>query len=233
MIKILIPTYNEAQNIEAILSAVRSILPEVDVLVIDDSSPDGTGDIVCSLAKDDRHIELLSRSRKEGLGKAYIDGFKNVLQVPKYSHLIMMDADFSHDPTYLPDLIKASDGQGMVIGSRYVAGGATEGWEGWRKKLSAGGNMYTRTITRMPIKDLTAGFNLISTEALRNIDLERIDSSGYAFQIELKYILWKSGAKITEMPIHFKQRREGESKLSGHIISEGLLAPWKLILRNL
>lgn len=232
MITILIPTYNEAKNIAGIIARIREVVPEARVLVVDDNSPDGTGAIVEGMASTDAQVRLLARPRKEGLGKAYVHGFAEVLQDPEVTHVHMMDADFSHDPDYLPLLHAAARTHELVIGSRYVAGGATEGWENWRRYLSSGGNFYCRLITGMPLADVTAGFNLIATDALRRIDLARLDSSGYAFQIELKYLLWKAGASAIEIPILFKNRREGESKISNHIILEGLTAPWKLILRN-
>ncbi len=232
MIKILIPTYNEAKNIAGIIASIRSAIPEAHILVIDDSSPDGTGAIVEELAKNTSCINLLSRKGKEGLGKAYLHGFQETLKNSDVTHLVMIDADFSHDPEYLPQMIEAAKSRELVIGSRYIKGGATEGWEDWRRYLSSGGNLYSRLITGMPIHDTTSGFNVIATDALRRIDLEKLGSSGYAFQIELKYMLWKAGVIPLEIPILFKNRREGESKISNHIIAEGLIAPWKLKLRH-
>ena len=143
-----------------------------------------------------------------------------------------MDADHSHDPMYLPALLAAAEHADVVTGSRYINGGGTEGWELWRRMLSIGGNWYCRIITGMPINDATAGFNLIRTELLRHVPLQKLDSSGYAFQMELKHLLWKHGARCVEVPIIFRQRRGGESKLSGHIIREGITAPWKLLLKR-
>ena len=143
----------------------------------------------------------------------------------------MMDADFSHDPEYLSEMLNRRSQADVVIGSRYIPGGSTEGWEPWRKALSNYGNLYSRFVTRMPIYDMTGGFNCMSAAALRSIDLDSLDLSGYAFQMQLKYAFWKKGYIIHEIPIVFKNRREGESKISNHIILEGLLAPWKLRLK--
>jgi dolichol-phosphate mannosyltransferase len=232
VVEIIIPTYNEAQNIAGIIVRVRELLPDARILVVDDNSPDGTSAIVKEIALKDPNVRLLARAGKEGLGKAYLHGFREVLENPDVTHLIMMDADFSHDPEYLPQLLDRTKTHELVIGSRYIPGGGTEGWEGWRRYLSSGGNFYCRIITGMPINDMTAGFNVISTGALRRIDFDRLDSSGYAFQIELKYLLWRAGVVPLEIPILFRNRREGESKISNHIIVEGLIAPWKLKLRN-
>ena len=232
MIEILIPTYNEAGNIASIIARVREVVPQARIRVIDDNSPDGTGKIVADIAARDPQVRLLSRTGKEGLGKAYLHGFSEALKDESITHVLMMDADFSHDPEYIPELIAKSADHELVTGSRYIPGGATEGWEGWRRYLSTGGNTYVRAILGIPVHDVTAGFNLIATDALRRVDFSRLDASGYAFQIELKYLLWKSGARPAEVPILFRNRREGESKISNHIIAEGLLAPWKLLLKN-
>lgn len=233
MIQIIIPTYNEAGNIREIIARIRESAPEARILVVDDNSPDGTGSIVAEIALQDAHVQLLSRGGKEGLGKAYLHAFQESLKDETISAVIMMDADFSHDPEYLPVLIRTSEGIHAVTGSRYVPGGATEGWEGWRRYLSTFGNIYCRIITRLPVHDVTAGFNLIPTNALRAINLEALASSGYAFQVELKYMLWKNGTTFKEIPILFKNRREGESKISNHIIAEGLIAPWKMVYKHL
>ncbi len=229
---ILIPTYNESKNIEEIISTVIDFAPEVYIKVIDDNSPDGTGKIVEKLKQKYPNLSILSRVKKDGLGNAYIAGFKEVLLDGSSTHIITMDADLSHNPKYLKEIIKESSDYDLVIGSRYISGGKTRGWEFWRRALSFFGNLYARLITWIPINDLTGGFNCISVEYLRKIDLNKISSSGYAFQMEIKSLLYFAGAKIKEVPIIFDNRAEGESKISNHIISEGLLAPWKIIFNK-
>lgn len=232
VIKILIPTYNEAGNIEGIIVRIQEVLPEAEIVVIDDSSPDGTGKVVSAIAEKNKNVRLLSRDRKEGLGKAYLYAFENILKEPSVEAIVMMDADFSHDPAHLKEFIEKSKEYDVVIGSRYVPGGKTVGWEPWRTALSKYGNAYAKAITGAPVRDLTGGFNLISINALRKVSSSDLDSSGYAFQIELKYLLFKAGARIIEVPILFSNRKEGESKISNHIIGEGLLAPWRLKLKH-
>ncbi len=229
---ILIPTYNESENIEKIISVIAQTVPEVFVTVIDDNSPDGTGAIASRLAITYPCVSLLSRQKKEGLGKAYAHGFREVLCDETATHVIMMDADMSHDPKYLKEMIEQSKRYDMVIGSRYVSGGKTVGWETWRRALSYFGNVYARVITGVPIHDLTGGFNCISLSKLRTVDRNAIDASGYAFQIELKYLLYSHGATIKEIPITFANRAEGESKISNHIVGEGIVAPWKMVWRR-
>lgn len=225
---IIIPTYNEKKNIDRLVEDIFSILPEVCILVVDDNSPDKTYERVGELQKSYRHLLLLRREKKEGLGKAYLDAFKYILEDPQLENIIMMDADYSHDPRYLPQLFCEAGHFDVVIGSRYILDGGTEGWELWRKLLSRFGNYYSMFILKMPIFDCTSGFNLIKADFLRKLDLAQIDASGYAFQIELKYLLWIMGAHIKEIPIIFKKRVCGESKICGHIIHEGILAPWKI-----
>lgn len=226
---IVIPTYNERENIGPLVGKIFSLLPEdVLVLVVDDNSPDGTADEVRKLQKDFPRLSLLLRSRKEGLGKAYIDAFLSVFKNGDVEKIVMMDADLSHDPNYLLEMFQHAMTHSVVIGSRYIKGGGTVGWELWRRILSRCGNFYCRFITRMPVHDCTGGFNIIDANLLRKIDMTKIDTSGYAFIMELKYALWKAGASFKEVPIIFKNRSGGESKISGHIISEGILAPWKM-----
>lgn len=225
---VIIPTYNEKDNIKSIILDIFKITPGINVLVVDDSSPDKTATVVKSLQSEYSNLSLLERPRKEGLGKAYLDAFRSVLENNEIRRVIMMDADFSHDPKYLPELLEAAKDFDVVVGSRYVKGGGTIGWEFWRRFLSKFGNVYSRRVTGMPIFDCTGGFNLIKTDFLRKIDLSCVAMSGYAFQIELKYLLWRSGAQFKELPIIFKNRLSGESKISNHIIREGILAPWKI-----
>lgn len=225
---IVIPTYNEKDNIGEIIPTVFKIAPEIGILVVDDNSPDKTSEVVKNLQSQYLNLSLLERPRKEGLGRAYLDAFQTVLKNNEVKNIIMMDADFSHDPKYLPEMLETAKNFDVVIGSRYVRGGGTVGWEFWRRFLSKFGNVYSRLVTGMPIFDCTGGFNLIKTDFLRKIDLSSVAMSGYAFQIELKYLLWRAGARFKEVPIIFKNRLSGESKISSHIIREGILAPWKM-----
>jgi len=225
---IILPTYNEKGNIASIIDRILLAVPSAHILVVDDSSPDGTADIVRQIEKTNLAVKLLVREKKEGLGRAYLATFMHVLKDQQYDFLVMMDADHSHDPAYLPTMLLRAKDHDVVVGSRYCKGGGTEGWELWRVLLSRFGNLYCRVITGIPVYDATAGFNVLRTSMLRLAPLQGIDLSGYAFQIELKYLLWRHGARITEVPIVFKCRREGESKISNHIIREGLIAPWKM-----
>lgn len=229
---ILIPTYNEAENVERIVSSIFDLYKDIYVKIIDDNSPDGTALIVHKLVQKYPHLSLLSRKGKEGLGKAYMNGFMEVMRDPAFTHIIMMDADMSHNPVYIKDMIRESEKYDLVIGSRYIQGGGTVGWEMWRKMLSLCGNLYGRMITRMPINDMTGGFNCIKIDNLKKIDLNTVDASGYAFQMQLKYSQYLSGVSIKEIPIIFSNRFGGESKISNNIISEGIIAPWKMILKK-
>ena len=229
---ILLPTYNESDNIEPLIQKIFGVLPDARVLVVDDSSPDGTADIVRRMMKGDTRINLLQRARKEGLGRAYQAAFLEGLKDPSNKIFIMMDADFSHDPVYIPEMIRMAESADIVIGSRYCSGGSTEGWTLWRRVLSAGANKYCRLVSGMPIADATAGFVLIKADILRSANISSLGFSGYAFIMELKHHLWQRGARLAEVPILFKERREGESKISNHIILEGVLAPWKMRLKK-
>lgn len=232
MITVVIPTYNEKENVAMIVARVRASLPEGRVFVVDDSSPDGTAEIVREIMKSDPHVQLLIREKKEGLGKAYMHAFREIIKDRDVRTVVMMDADFSHDPKYVPEMVGKRESHHVIVGSRYVKGGATIGWELWRRLLSFFGNLYSRIVTGLPIRDLTGGFNAIDADYLRKIDFSVMDMSGYAFQIELKYELSRLGAKFAEIPIVFTNRIGGESKISNHIIREGILAPWKIRLRK-
>ena len=225
-VRILLPTFNENDNIEAIVREIFHTAPDVEILVIDDNSPDGTASTVKGLRAEFPNLHLLFREKKEGLGKAYLAGFAE--SIDSTDALITMDADFSHNPAHLSALIAAGKAHDLVIGSRYTKGGGVDGWEPWRQILSGGGNFYARSITGLPIRDCTSGFMLLRTSVLRRLDLTHIGASGYAFLMELKYRLWRSGARIAETPIIFRARRGGESKLSGHIVGEGFRTPWRL-----
>lgn len=227
---IIIPTYNEKENIGNLIPKIFASAPDVFIVVADDSSPDRTAQIVEDLKCKYSKVSLISRKKKDGLGRAYINAFFEVLKDKEVRTITMMDADFSHNPKYLPEMIKKSREYDVVIGSRYILGGETVGWEFWRRALSYFGNFYFRLITRLPIYDCTGGYNVISTQLLRKIDFSKMDMSGYAFQMELKYLLYKSGGSFIEFPITFVNRVGGESKISSHIISEGIIAPWKIKL---
>ncbi|MBI5140480.1 MAG: polyprenol monophosphomannose synthase [Candidatus Vogelbacteria bacterium] len=229
---VIVPTYNERDNIEKLCPEIFRLLPDISVLVVDDNSPDKTSDVVKNMQKKYPRLLLLERPGKEGLGRAYIDAFNFVLRDGTFDSLITMDADFSHDPKYLKPMLEESKNHDLVIGSRYINDGATEGWEFWRRMLSYWGNQYSRLVTSAPIHDCTGGFNLLKPRFLNRLDLSRFGASGYAFQIELKYKLWKAGAKVKEIPIVFRNRLEGESKISNHIIKEGILTPWRLVFKK-
>jgi dolichol-phosphate mannosyltransferase len=227
---VVIPTYNEKENIKVLIPLIFQTIPGVSVVVADDNSPDSTGKVVLDLKYKYPNLSLITRENKGGLGGAYTNAFREVLKDLDVKTVVMMDADMSHDPKYLTQMIKESDKYNVVVGSRYIDGGKTVGWELWRRVLSFFGNLYCRLITGLPIKDCTGGFNVISADSLRKIDFSKMDMSGYAFIMEIKYLLYKSGATFFEVPITFVNRVGGESKISSHIISEGILAPWKIKL---
>lgn len=229
---IVIPTYNERTNIMALVPAIFHLLPAVSVLVVDDNSPDGTAAAVTELTKSFSNLSLWLRPGKAGLGPAYLDGFARALSDPEVRTVTMMDADLSHDPRYLPEMFARSRRFGVVCGSRYVPGGSTQGWELWRRVLSRAGNVYARTVMHLPVRDCTGGFNVIQATFLRQLDFDRFTLRGYAFIMELKYALREAGATFTEVPIVFKNRTAGKSKISNHIIQEGIFSPWKIILRK-
>lgn len=229
---IILPTYNEKENICPLVDEIFSILPEINILVVDDNSPDGTAIAVEELMTKYPNLLLLKRPEKNGLGGAYIAGFKKLLADAEIKNIFMMDADFSHSPKYLPQMISHSEDYGLVTGSRYIKDGGIAEWELWRKILSACGNFYVRTLLGRHIHDWTGGFNCINADYLRKVDLDKIDLSGYAFIMGIKYFLIKAGVNVKEIPIVFEARRGGESKLSQHIIREGIVAPWKIFLKK-
>ena len=227
---VIIPTYNEKENIEAILDAVYGLGQDFHVLVIDDGSPDGTADIVRSLQSRFNHTVFLEeRTGKLGLGTAYIHGFKWATS-RGYQYIFEMDADFSHNPADLVRLYEAckTGGADVAIGSRYVKGGGVKNWPRNRIILSKGGSLYTKMILWMPIADQTAGFMCYKKEVLETINLDEIHFAGYAFQIEMKFAAWKLGFKLKEVPIHFEDRQFGESKMNRGIVKEGILGVLKL-----
>ncbi|MBN1944681.1 MAG: polyprenol monophosphomannose synthase [Bradymonadales bacterium] len=224
---IIMPTYNEKENLEAIIEAIHQVADDLHILVIDDGSPDGTGEIADRLAASEPRIFALHRSGKLGLGTAYITGFKWALE-RDYDQIFEMDADFSHNPSYLPAMRQALERYDMVVGSRYVPGGGTENWSWFRKLISRGGGFYSRLILGMKTRDLTAGFVAYRRATLQAIDLDAVSATGYGFQIEMKYRVHRQGLSIGEVPIFFEDRKRGTSKMSGAIFFEALLHVWKL-----
>ena len=225
---IIIPTYNERENITVLIPEIRKKLPDAHVLVVDDSSPDGTSECVKELSKTIENIFVLDREKKQGLGRAYISGFKWALK-QDYELIFEMDADFSHDPKYLPDFIEAAENADLVIGSRYISGVNVINWPMSRLLISYFGNFYAG----IPIRDCTSGFKCFHSRVLKSINLNKVDSSGYAFQVEMNFHVWKQGFHIKEIPIIFTDRRVGESKMSSKIVREALILLWKLRLMSI
>lgn len=224
---VIIPTYNERENIANIIPAIRALLPTVDILVVDDNSPDRTQDVVKEIQAKDPHLHLLPRKGKEGLGKAYIAGFKWGLE-QGFEGLCEMDADFSHRPEDLVKILTALHSADFVVGSRWVDGGAVANWSLSRKFISRGGSFYARQILRYPLLDWTGGFNAWKAGTLEKIGLDFVKSEGYSFQIELKYRALKRGLHGVEIPIRFEDRRAGTSKMSSRIVFEALRRVWSM-----
>jgi dolichol-phosphate mannosyltransferase len=224
---VVLPTYNESENIDRVLRRIRHSLPEATVLVVDDGSPDGTAEIAETLGKEIGSIELLRRHQKSGLGSAYRDGFRWALD-RGFDACVEMDADLSHEPESLPTLVDAlTDGCEVVVGSRYVPGGAIPNWAWHRRLLSRGGNLYASALLGLGVADSTSGFRVYAASVLRRIDLDHIRADGYGFQIEMTYQAIRSGASVVEVPIRFVDRVEGESKMSAFIVVEALgLVTW-------
>jgi dolichol-phosphate mannosyltransferase len=219
---VILPTYDEAENLERIANAVLEQLPASGrVLVVDDNSPDGTGEIADRLAASNDSVSVLHRERKEGLGPAYLAGFRVALDGGA-ERIVEMDADFSHDPAYLPKLIGAADEADLVIGSRYVAGGGVTDWGPMRRFISRGGSAYARWALGLPIRDLTGGFKCFRREVLESINLDTIEARGYAFQVETTYRAIKAGFRVVEIPIVFRDRTDGTSKMSKSIVAEAM-----------
>ena len=220
-IVVLIPTYNERENLPLIVSRTRAAVPEADVLVLDDNSPDGTGAVADGLAADDVQVHVLHRLAKEGLGAAYLAGFAWALD-HDYDVLVEMDADGSHQPEQLPTLLAAMAGADVVLGSRWVPGGSVVNWPLHRKALSLGGNVYTRVLLGMPIGDATGGYRAYRASALRSMDLHDVASQGYCFQVDLVWRAVRRGLTVVEVPITFVERTIGDSKMSQGIVGESL-----------
>jgi dolichol-phosphate mannosyltransferase len=227
---VIIPTYNERPNLERLVAELMRI-EDLHVLVVDDASPDGTGTEADRLAATNGgRVSVLHRAGARGLGLSYIDGMQAVLRT-EATHICQMDADFSHDPADIPRLLTASAEADLVIGSRYVAGGELRNWPAHRVALSRFANLYVRSITRLPVRDCTSGFRCWRRELLGRLPLDRVVSDGYAFQVEMAWQAYHAGGQITEVPIVFVERRQGASKMSGGVIVESMLLPWRLAAR--
>jgi dolichol-phosphate mannosyltransferase len=225
---IVTPTYNEKDNLPRFIAAVRGAAPEAHILVVDDGSPDGTGDIADAIAKKDPNVRVMHRAGKQGLGTAYVQAFTKGLG-EGYDQFFEMDADLSHDVKYLPDFFRAlDDGADVVIGSRNIPGGGVEGWGLGRHVISKGGSIYSRTILGLGVKDLTSGYKAFSRRALEAIDLPSVRSNGYSFQIEMTFRAILRGMKVKEVPIVFVDRTAGASKMSRKIFLEAVGVVWKL-----
>jgi dolichol-phosphate mannosyltransferase len=221
-----LPTYNERENLRSIVEELLATAP-VDVLVIDDNSPDGTGRVADLMAQHEPRVRVLHRAQKLGLGTAYCDGFRMGLD-DGYSFILEMDADFSHQPRYVPELLRAAESADLVLGSRYVDGGGTENWGIVRRTLSRGGSLYARSLLGVGVQDLTGGFKCFRRAVLEAIDLNSVTTTGYAFQIELTYRTLQLGFRVREIPIVFYERTEGRSKMSLDIVAEGITSVWKM-----
>ena len=224
---VILPTYNESLNLPQIVPAILDQDPRLEVLVVDDSSPDGTGELADQLVAAFARVHVLHRSAKEGLGKAYLAGFAWGLE-RGYDRLLEMDADFSHDPKFLPQLLAAADESDLVIGSRYKSGVNVINWPMSRLVLSYGANIYVRWVTGLPLTDATGGFKCFRREVLAALPLDRVRSNGYAFQIEMSFRAWRKGFRLTEIPIVFTDRVEGSSKMSQAIVREAVWMVWWL-----
>ncbi|VAX15575.1 Dolichol-phosphate mannosyltransferase in lipid-linked oligosaccharide synthesis cluster [hydrothermal vent metagenome] len=229
---VIIPTYNEIENIEPLIHKIHGVLPEISILVIDDNSCDGTAEMVEKIKSSDSRVDLIRRPEKLGLGTAYITGFKYAIE-KGYDFIFEMDGDFSHDPVYLPAFLTAAKEADLVIGSRYIPGGGVVNWSFFRRLISIGGSIYSRLILSMPYKDLTGGFKCFRREALMAIPLDDVFSEGYSFQIEMTYRAHKKGMRIREIPIIFKERVGGKSKMSKKIFIEAIFRVWQIKLTSL
>lgn len=225
---VITPTYNEKENLEAFVEGVFEHLPDADMLVVDDASPDGTGDIADRISKADPRVSVVHREGKQGLGTAYRAGFRWALE-RDYGLVFEMDTDMSHDPVYLPLFVRAlEDDADLVIGSRNVKGGGVEGWGPHRHVISKGGSLYSRAVLGMKVKDLTSGYKGFRRRVLETLDWDTFDSGGFFFQVETNYRAAKAGFRIREIPILFRDRTAGRSKMSAHIFFEALTRVWSL-----
>ena len=229
---LIVPTYNEASTVRKMVERVRSAVPHADVLVVDDNSPDGTGQIADRFAELDEHVHVLHRPAKAGLGAAYVAGFRWGLD-RGHDVLVEMDADGSHQPEELPRLLAALEGADLVLGSRYVPGGRVVNWPWHREMLSRGGNVYTRLALGVPLRDATGGYRAFRADALRRLDLDDVASQGYCFQVDLAWRAVRSGLRVVEVPITFVERVDGTSKMSSAIVLEALVrvTGWGVVRR--
>ncbi|MFO7810390.1 MAG: polyprenol monophosphomannose synthase [Candidatus Delongbacteria bacterium] len=224
---VIIPTYNERENVSKMIDRVSDLPESPDILIVDDNSPDGTGTVVKNISEKKKNVHLISRKGKLGLGTAYIEGFKLALS-KNYDYIIEMDCDFSHDPKDISILLKEIENYDLVIGSRYIQGVNVVNWPLKRLLLSIGASFYTRIITGMPLRDATSGFKCFRRNVLESIDLSRIRSNGYSFQIEMHFNAWKKNFRIKEIPIIFTDRIDGKSKMGREIVREAVYMVWKL-----
>jgi len=229
---VIIPTYNESDNIKKVIQLVFKSAKNIDVLVVDDNSPDKTANVVKAIMKKDKRVNLIERKAKEGLGTAYIAGFKFALK-RNYDRILEMDADLSHDPSEIPNFLKASEEADVVIGSRYINGVNVVHWPLRRLILSYGANIYSRVITGMPLHDTTSGFKCFRREVLEAVDLDAVHSGGYSFQIEMNFRAWCKGFRLKEIPIIFVDRTLGQSKMNFSIMVEAVKVVWKLKYQQL
>ncbi|NIO08874.1 MAG: glycosyltransferase [Deltaproteobacteria bacterium] len=229
---VIIPTYNESENIGRIVPLVLGKHPSINVLIVDDNSPDGTGRIADSMSKENDRILVIHRRNKAGLGTAYITGFKFALE-KGYDLIFEMDCDFSHDPEYIPHFLDTVQKADLVLGSRYISGVNVINWPMSRLLLSYYANVYSRIVTGLPVKDATGGFKCFRREVLEAIELDQVKSNGYSFQIEMSFRAWKKGFRIKEIPIVFEDRKEGQSKMSKKIVREAIWMVWRLRIWSL
>ena len=229
---VVVPTYNELMNLPHVVPAILSQDPRLHILVVDDNSPDGTGALADRLAEIEPRVHVLHRANKEGLGKAYIAGFRWALE-RDYEIIFEMDADFSHDPDRLSDFLRAIQEADLVLGSRYAKGVNVINWPISRLLLSLGANLYARVVTGLPLTDSTGGYKAFRRQVLEAIDLDKVRSNGYAFQIEMSFLAWKKGFRLKEIPIVFTDRMEGQSKMNKRIVREAIWMVWWLRLRSI
>ena len=230
---VIVPTYNERENVRGLIPQVLAIPSDLEILIVDDNSPDNTAGIVSEIAKKDSRVHLLSRKQKLGLGSAYVAGFKYALSRPEIEYVFEMDADFSHDPTSIPHFLEAIKDCDLVLGSRYLRGVTVVNWPLSRLILSYSANLFTRVVTGLPVHDATGGFKCFRRRVLESIELDGVRSDGYSFQIEMSFKCWRKGFRIKEIPITFVDRRVGTSKMSQKIIWEAVWLVWRLRLQSL
>lgn len=228
---VIVPTYNERENLPALVERVLALPAPVELLVVDDNSPDGTGKLADELAAQQPRIHVLHRQQKSGLGRAYLAGFKWAME-RNHEFILEMDGDFSHNPDDIPKFLTAAQNADLVLGSRYCNGIRVINWPLGRLVLSMGAGVYVRTVLGLPFSDPTGGFKCFRRSALQSLDLEAVHSNGYSFQIELTHKIWRQGLRVAEVPIIFTDRFQGHSKMSGHIVWEAIWMVWRLLLQN-